>query len=100
MRGEGSKDPFPQFRRNPGKTPNGSADKRGQGLNLIPLVYRFREYNSSDNVEVCTVGKVLFWGQIFKISILMDFHVLRFPEFENHNFKGSCLSVCVCLLST
>ena len=41
------------------------------------------------------VEKVLFWDQIFEIDILMDLHNLRFPEFENHTFKGLFISVYV-----
>ena len=31
----------------------------------------------------CTVEKVLFFDQIFKMEILMDLHILRFPVFKN-----------------
>ena len=41
------------------------------------------------------VEKALFWGQIFEMEILMDLHVLRTPESENHIF--SVWSVCVCV---
>ena len=39
------------------------------------------------------VEKVLFLGQIFEMEVLMDLHVLRFSEFENHIF--SSWPVCV-----
>ena len=38
--------------------------------------------------------KVLFWGQIFEMDILMDLHVMRTPESKNHIF--SFWSVCTC----
>ena len=41
--------------------------------------------------------KVLFLGQIFEMEILMDLHVLRSPESENHIFSGWSVSVCVCV---
>ena len=31
------------------------------------------------------VEKVLFWGQIFEVKILMDLHALRFPQPQNQN---------------
>ena len=37
--------------------------------------------------------KVLFWGQIFEVEILMDLHVLRSPVYEKHIF--SVWSVCM-----
>ena len=40
-----------------------------------------------------SVEKVLFWGQIFEMEILMDLHVLRSPESENHIFN--VWSVCM-----
>ena len=51
------------------------------------------------------VEKVLFWGQIFEMEILMNLCVLRSHESENHILNdGSvcmcvCVCVCVCLLS-
>ena len=36
-----------------------------------------------------------FLGQIFEVEILMELHVLRYPESEKHIF--SVWSVCVCL---
>ena len=41
------------------------------------------------------VEQVLFWVQIYETEILMDLHVLRSPESENHIFR--CCSVCVCV---
>ena len=44
------------------------------------------------------VEKILFWGQIFEMEILMDLHVMRSPESENHFYAfGLSLSVCVCV---
>ena len=43
------------------------------------------------------ITKIIFWGEIFEMAILMDVFVLRFPETENHIFNGR--SVCVWLLS-
>ena len=40
----------------------------------------------------CGVEKVLFWGQIFELEILIHLHVWRFPESENHIFN--CWSLC------
>ena len=40
--------------------------------------------------------KVLFWGQIFEMEILMDLHILSSSEYENHVF--SAWSVCVCVV--
>ena len=42
------------------------------------------------------VEKVLFWGQIFKMEILMDLNVMRFPEPENHIFSFWFVWLCVC----
>ena len=42
------------------------------------------------------VGKVVFLSQIFEMEILMDLHVLRPLENENHILGGWS----VCLLST
>ena len=41
------------------------------------------------------VKKVMFWSRIFEMEILMDLHVLRSPESENHIF--SKWSVCICV---
>ena len=35
-------------------------------------------------------------GQTFEIEILMDLHVLRSPESENHIFSGWSMCTCVC----
>ena len=43
------------------------------------------------------VEKVLFLNQIFKMEILMDLHVLRSPESENHIFSVWSVSLCVCV---
>ena len=40
--------------------------------------------------------KVLFWGQISEMEILMELHVLRSPESENHIFSVWCVCMCVC----
>ena len=46
------------------------------------------------------VEKVLLLGQIFEMEIIMDLHVLRSPESENHIFSDwsvcKCVCVCVC----
>ena len=41
--------------------------------------------------------KALFLGQIFVMEILMDLHILRSSEYENHIFSGWSVYVCVCL---
>ena len=41
--------------------------------------------------------KVLFLGQLFEMEILMDLHVLRSPESENHIFSVWSEYVCVCV---
>ena len=33
------------------------------------------------------ITKIIFWGEIFEMAILMDVFVLRFPETENHIFR-------------
>ena len=40
-------------------------------------------------------------GQIFKVEILMDLHVLRAPESENHILKGWFVYqyMCVCFIT-
>ena len=43
--------------------------------------------------------KVLFWGQIFKVEILTNLHVLRSSESEKHIFSKWSVCMCVCLLS-
>ena len=40
------------------------------------------------------IKKALFWGSNFG-EILMDSHILRSPEYENHTFSGCCVCVCV-----
>ena len=58
---------------------------------LLSLTYKKRKY--------------CFWVKFFEVQILMDLHVLRSPESENHIFsKWSvrmcvCVCLCVCLLS-
>ena len=39
--------------------------------------------------------EIIVLGQIFEMEILMDLHVLRDPEYENH--ISSALSVCMCV---
>ena len=39
--------------------------------------------------------KVLFWGQIFEMEVLMDLHVLRSPDSENQIFSGWSMFLCV-----
>ena len=43
------------------------------------------------------IEKILFWGQIFEVEILMDGHILRSRESEKHIFSVS--SVCVSVIS-
>ena len=45
------------------------------------------------------VEKVLIWGQIFEMEILIDLQVLRSLESEKHIFSvwSVCMCVCVCL---
>ena len=45
------------------------------------------------------IDKALFFGQIFKMEILMDLYVLKSPESGNHIFSvwSLCLYVCVCV---
>ena len=40
--------------------------------------------------------KIFFYYQTFDMEILMDLHVLRPPEFENHFFLAVAFSVRVC----
>ena len=44
------------------------------------------------------VEKQLFWSHIFEVEVLMDLHVLRCPESENHSFRGLSvrMDVCIC----
>ena len=34
------------------------------------------------------VEKALFLGQISGVEMLMDLHIMKSPEFENHIFNG------------
>ena len=43
------------------------------------------------------VKKELFFDLSFEIKILMDWHILRFPESENQVLSGWPLSFCVCV---
>ena len=43
--------------------------------------------------------KVLFLVQIFETEILMDLHILRSPESEDHIFSGCAMRVSVCACS-
>ena len=62
-----------------------------------------RELYIDLSVIKCTfyvmVEKVLFFGQIFEMEILVDLHVMRIPESEKHifSFWSVCVCVCVCL---
>ena len=49
----------------------------------------------------CNVRESIVLDQIFEMEILMDWHVMRIPESENHIFTVwfVCMCVCVCLLS-
>ena len=53
---------------------------------------------SFTHVMVCKV-KIILGGQTFEMEILMDLHVLRSPDSENHIFSkwSLCMCVCVCL---
>ena len=42
------------------------------------------------------IEKVLFFGQIFKMEILMNLHVMRSPQSKNHIFSVSSVCMCVC----
>ena len=44
-----------------------------------------------------TVAKVLLSGQIFKMEIEMDLHVMRSPESENHIFSACSECLCICV---
>ena len=63
----------------------------------------FSCYDFYNDIELITfyypykVEKALFWGQIFGMEILMDLHVLRASESENHIFSGSSVCMCVCV---
>ena len=59
---------------------------------LLSLTYFLYFYISKQR-------KYCFWYQIFKMEILMDLHVLRSTESENHIFSvwSVCICVCVCV---
>ena len=63
---------------------------RSRGCRFQIYWYRFFTFSYLYMVE-----KVLFFSHIFGIKFLMDLHVLRATESENHIFSG--WSVCVCL---
>ena len=46
------------------------------------------------------VEKVWFLDQIFEMEILMDLHVMRSPESENHIFSVWSVCLCVCFHKT
>ena len=54
----------------------------------------------------CMVEKIIFWSQILEVDILMDLHILRYLEHENHILSSwslslyMCVCVCVCLSDT
>ena len=70
---------------------------------MVLKMYKFAEYFSRYNSKNVIfsypymVEKVLHWGQIFEMEILMDLHVLVSPESENHIF--SSWSVCVFVIN-
>ena len=43
--------------------------------------------------------KILFWGQIFEMEILMDLHIMRSPETVNYIFSvwSVCMYVSLCV---
>ena len=45
----------------------------------------------------CMIKELLNLGQIFEMDILMDLHVLRSPEPENHIGWSVWVYVCVCV---
>ena len=45
------------------------------------------------------VEKVLFWGHIFEIEILMDLHVIGNPELKYHILSFWSVTVCVSVIS-
>ena len=47
------------------------------------------------------IEKVLFLGEIFEMEILMDLHVMRAPESENHilSIWSVCMCICVSVIS-
>ena len=61
-------------------------------INAIFFIYA--KFNFS---YLCKVEKVLFRSQIFEMNILMDLHVLRSSECENHLFSSRSVGVNVCV---
>ena len=59
-----------------------------ENIYIIPVIFTF---------SYLRVEKELFWGQIFKLEILIDLHVLKSSESESHIF--SVWSACVSVIS-
>ena len=66
---------------------------------ILPDVCQVLHFDSHFSFCYPYVEKVLLWGQIFEVKILMDLYFLRYPESENLTFNGSSASMSVCLLS-
>ena len=56
--------------------------------NVFPDGLRFVTFSNPYIVE-----KEPFWGQVFEMEILMDWHVSRSPESENDIYSGFCVWV-------
>ena len=60
------------------------------------VFFLFREFSFYFFLLMLVTEKILFLGQIFEMEILMDLHVMRTPESENHIFSVWSVCACVC----
>ena len=66
---------------------------------VFMLMHTVRKKAKLFTFSYLSVEKLLYLGQIFEMEILMDLHVLRSPESENHIFSKWSVCLCVYLLS-
>ena len=68
-------------------------------LSFFGYIFSFKIFRFSTFSYPCMVEKVLLFGQIFEVEILIDLHVLSSHEFKNHIFSGLCMYVCASFIT-
>ena len=71
-----------------------------QKMKLLKIIYSFKCKKNFFYYFLLSISREsIVLESNFEMQILMDIHVLRSPEFENHIFSvwSVCMCVCVCL---
>ena len=73
--------------------------QRQEIFHNLAVMHNFTFVHFSLSHTHVMVEKVLFWGQISEVEILMDLHIMRSTESEIHIFSGCSVRMYVCSIT-